>query len=166
MSLWDLERQQWLGSWELCSRKGAGSMGVGLSERFRGLKFKHHSMERQEHCRVVEVASVAFIWLTFSLEKTTQGQEKHASGGVVAKSLGATWTWKYITSLTVITGPLNAQSIKTCAQRGNTSLKRNSKMSRVSVSYETFSQGPVEAQLESQQKMERKTFKGIFPKFL
>lgn len=79
---------------------------------------------------------------------------------------GDTWTQKQVTSLTAIIRALNTQSIKTCTQGGIISLKGHSKVNRVLVSYGIISQGPIEVPLESQQEIERKTFKGILLKTL
>lgn len=45
-------------------------------------------------------------------------------------------------------------------------MKGHSKVNRVLVSYGIISQGPIEVPLESQQEIERKTFKGILAKTL
>lgn len=100
--------------------------------------------------------------MTLALE-ITQGQGKHASGGVDAKPLGGTQAWRQVILLTAIIGALTTQSVKACAQRGIIPLKRHSQMNRASVSCGTTSQGLTEVPLESQQETERKIFKGILP---
>lgn len=66
--------------------KKVGSMGVRLSEKCKGSP-KQTLLHRKEGTiwRALElwrrpVQSSAEAWLTLALEKTTQGQEKHAPG--------------------------------------------------------------------------------------